>query len=189
MAACSHNLVRPSGEVFVTQALPAGIQIEPTELEGPVFADASGRTLYRWPQKNLRNGNAGDPTGSSFCTSVKTTVNAGLMSPYPAGLVLPDLETRPACTVAWPPASVAAGAKPVGRWTIIQRKDGITQWAYDEAPLYTSHARSATWRRLWGFGPVLGWRRAGHPRTRRAGAGCAARLWSKDNECGALTRD
>ena len=138
VASCSHNLVRPSGEAFVTQALPAGIRVEPTELEGPVFADASGRTLYRWPQKNLRNGNAGDPTGSSFCTSVKTTVNAGLMSPYPAGLVLPDLETRPACTVAWPPAGVAAGAKPVGRWTIIQRKDGIPQWAYDEAPLYTS---------------------------------------------------
>jgi pimeloyl-ACP methyl ester carboxylesterase len=111
MAACSHDLVRPSGEVFVTQALPAGTQIEPTELEGPVFADANGRTLYRWPQKNLRNGNAGDPTGSSFCTSVKTTVNAGLMSPYPAGLVLPDLETRPACTAAWPPAIAAGGAK------------------------------------------------------------------------------
>jgi predicted lipoprotein with Yx(FWY)xxD motif len=138
VAACSHTLVRPGGEGFVAQALPAGIQIEPTELEGPVFADASGRTLYRWPQKNLRNGNAGDPTGSSFCTNVKTTVNAGLMSPYPAGLVLPDLETRPACTTAWPPASVAAGAKPVGRWTIIQRKDGIQQWAYDEAPLYTA---------------------------------------------------
>jgi predicted lipoprotein with Yx(FWY)xxD motif len=138
MAACSPGMVRPGGDEFVTSELPGGIQIEPTELEGPVFADANGRTLYRWPQKNLRNGNAGDPTGSSFCTSVKTTTNAGLMSPYPAGLTLPDLETRPACTVAWPPAMVAAGTKPVGRWTIIQRKDGSKQWAYDGAPLYTS---------------------------------------------------
>ena len=138
MTACSPSVVRPGGEDFVTPELPVGIRIEPTELEGPVFADAAGRTLYRWPQKNLRNGNAGDPTGSSFCTSVKTTVNAGLMSPYPAGLALPDLGTRPACTVAWPPAAVAAGAKPVGRWTIIERKDGIKQWAYDETPLYTS---------------------------------------------------
>jgi predicted lipoprotein with Yx(FWY)xxD motif len=138
IAGCSQAPVRPGGEALVTPELPAGIRIEPTELEGPVFADASGRTLYRWPQKNLRNGNAGDPTGTSFCTSVKTTVNAGLMSPYPAGLVLPDLDSRPACTVAWPPATVAGAAKPVGRWTIIQRKDGLTQWAYDEAPLYTS---------------------------------------------------
>ena len=138
LAACMHGSVRPDAEASVPQALPAGIHIEQTELEGPVFADAAGHTLYRWPQKNLRNGNAGDPTGTSFCTSVKTTVNAGLMSPYPAGLVLPDLDTRPACTVAWPPATAAADAKPVGRWTIIERKDGIKQWAYDGAPLYTS---------------------------------------------------
>ena len=130
--------MRTGDEAFVAQPLPTGIRIEATELEGPVFADAAGHTLYRWPQKNLRNGNAGDPTGTSFCTSAKTTVNAGLMSPYPAGLVLPDLDSRPACTIAWPPATVAAGAKPVGRWTIVERKDGIRQWAYDEAPLYTS---------------------------------------------------
>jgi predicted lipoprotein with Yx(FWY)xxD motif len=139
IAACSPSSVHTGGESLVVPALPLGIRIEPTELEGWVFADASGRTLYRWPQKNLRNGNAGDPTGASFCTSTKTTVNAGLMSPYPAGLVLPDLDTRPACTMAWPPATVAAGAKPMGRWTIIERKDGIRQWAYDEAPLYTSN--------------------------------------------------
>ena len=139
LGACTPGTVRPGGEHAMTTDLPVGIRIEPTELEGPVFADAAGRTLYRWPQKNLRNGNAGDPTGTSFCTSVKTTVNAGLMSPYPAGLVLPDVATRPACTDDWPPAKVAIGAKPVGRWTIIQRKDGIQQWAYDDAPLYTSN--------------------------------------------------
>ena len=116
IGACTTTAVRTGSENFVTTDLPSGIQIEPTELEGPVFADASGRTLYRWPQKNLRNGNAGDPTGTSFCTSVKTTVNAGLMSPYPAGLVLPHSESRPACTDAWPPATVADGARPVGRW-------------------------------------------------------------------------
>ncbi len=142
------------GEEFVAPALPVGIRIEPTELEGPVFADASGRTLYRWPQKNLRNGNAGDPTGTSFCTNTKTTVNAGLMSPYPAGLALPDLDTRVACTVAWPPATVATGGKPMGRWTIIERKDGIKQWAYDEAPLYTSAPGPATRRRVRRFGKV-----------------------------------
>ena len=140
IAACSPGLVRPGGEAYVSAQLPGG---HPDRADGArrpgicrcLRADVR---CIGGLQKNLRNGNAGDPTGTSFCTGVKTTVNAGLMSPYPAGLTLPDLESRPACTVAWPPATVAAGAKPVGRWTIIQRKDGIKQWAYDEAPLYTS---------------------------------------------------
>lgn len=135
---CSSTAVRPAGESWIGTATPSGIRVEPTELEGPVYADAAGKTLYRWPQKNLRNGNAGDPTGTSFCTDVPTKVNAGLMSPYPSGLVLPDAESRPACTTEWPPAIVASGAQPVGRWTIIQRKDGARQWAYDGSPLYTS---------------------------------------------------
>ena len=52
--------------------------------------------------------------------------------------MLPDVESRPACTTEWPPAIAEATAKPVGRWTIIQRKDGGRQWAYDGSPLYTS---------------------------------------------------
>jgi len=45
-----HGAVRPDAEASVPQALPAGIHIEQTELEGPVFAAAAGHTLYRWPQ-------------------------------------------------------------------------------------------------------------------------------------------
>ena len=56
--------MRPAGEAYIVTNTPAGIRVEPTELEGAVYADASGKTLYRWPQKNLRNGNAGDPTGT-----------------------------------------------------------------------------------------------------------------------------
>jgi predicted lipoprotein with Yx(FWY)xxD motif len=138
LGACVSAPTRPEHEAFIVLATPPGIQVEATELEGPVYADAAGKTLYRWPQKNLRNGNAGDPTGASFCTDVPARTNAGLMSPYPAGLVLPDADSRPACTTEWPPALAAAEAKPIGRWTIIQRKDGRRQWAYDGSPLYTS---------------------------------------------------
>jgi hypothetical protein len=95
--------------------------------------------------------------------------------------VLPDLRLdRRAGSLA--PASVAAGAKPVGRWTIIQRKDGIKQW-YDEAPLHIALDQQP--------GDVFG----GSADTRVAtgrppanpsgGAGCAARL-GKNNECRAL---
>ncbi len=123
--------------------MPPGFHVEATELDGPVFADAKGHTLYQWPFKALRNGITGDPKGKSLCEDVVSQTNAGYMSPYPGGLIIPDVETRPSCTQAWPPVLAAADAKPVGAWTIIARKDGTKQWAYDEHPLYTSHLDSA----------------------------------------------
>jgi predicted lipoprotein with Yx(FWY)xxD motif len=51
---------------------------------------------------------------------------------------LPELDQRPSCTEAWPLVSADADAKPIGGWTIIARKDGIRQWAYNGYALYTS---------------------------------------------------
>jgi predicted lipoprotein with Yx(FWY)xxD motif len=42
------------------------------------------------------------------------------------------------CAVNWPPLVAAAGAKPVGEYTIIARDDGRRQWAYKGKPLYVS---------------------------------------------------
>jgi len=53
-------------------------------------------------------------------------------------VVLPELETRPSCTTLWSPVLAAADAKPIGKWTLVDRKDGTKQWAYDEQALYTS---------------------------------------------------
>src|SRR5690554_6214672 len=47
-------------EEYVKVPMPSGFQVVVTELEGPVFADANGRTLYKWPLQNLRNGATGD---------------------------------------------------------------------------------------------------------------------------------
>ena len=60
------------------------------------------------------------------------------MSPYPPGIELPDLENRPSCTDLWPPLYADELAKSIGRWTIVERRDGTRQWAIDEQPLYTS---------------------------------------------------
>src|SRR5579864_7885733 len=90
-------------EPYLSVPMPAGFRVEVSELEGAVFADARGRTLYTWPQHELRNGNAGDPKDRSNCTDTKETLSDGLMSPYPAGMVLPDVATRPSCTQHWPP--------------------------------------------------------------------------------------
>lgn len=126
-------------EEYVAEAMPPGFQVIIAPLEGPVFADARGRTLYTWPLRAQRNGYAGDRPGRpSSCTGEVLQVSAGLMSPYPAGLLLPDLDRRMSCASVWPPVLAQEGAEPVGKWSIIERDDGSRQWAYDGQPLYTS---------------------------------------------------
>jgi predicted lipoprotein with Yx(FWY)xxD motif len=127
-------------EDYIHVPMPPGIQVIQTELEGPVFADARGRTLYSWELKNLRNGDTGDrkKSGVSACTDHVYKETSGLQSPYPGGYLLPELDKRPSCQQLWPPAAAPADAKSVGKWGVITRKDGCKQWTYDNYPLYTS---------------------------------------------------
>ncbi len=128
-----------AAEDYVKVPMPPGINVQPTELEGPVFANAKGRTLYMWPFARMRNGLTGDAKGKSNCGDKPLTETAGLASPWPPGLLLPDLDTRPACTDMWIPELAAADAQPVGAWSLITRADGNKQWAYNEQALYTSN--------------------------------------------------
>ena len=124
---------------YVEEPAPPGFKVMISELEGPIFTLTDGRPVYQWPRKELRNGGSGDVrTSMSACENTKTTVNEGFMSPYPAGLVLPELDTRPTCVEAWPPVIAPADAKPVGKWTLINRRDKTKQWAYEGFALYTS---------------------------------------------------
>jgi predicted lipoprotein with Yx(FWY)xxD motif len=148
-------------ETYVAEPMPAGFSIQPSELEGPVFADERGRTLYMWPYRGMRVSTTGDADNVSACLDEVTTKTAGMMSPYPPGMDLPELETRPACTTAWPPVLVKEGAQPVGNFTIITRTDGRKQWAYNKHALYTSYLDSqpgdvfgATTRETRGDGPA-----------------------------------
>jgi predicted lipoprotein with Yx(FWY)xxD motif len=126
-------------ERYVQEPVPAGVKVFPSKLDGPIYVDAGGRTFYQWPRKELRNGGTGDMKGAaSICDNTKSTENIGLMSPYPPGLTLPDVATRKSCEEMWPPAIAAAGSQPVGKWSIIKRKDGRDQWAYDGFVLYHS---------------------------------------------------
>lgn len=118
--------------------MPPGFQVLASELDGPVFADASGQTLYKWPQHKLRNGYSGEPPGTPLCTDEIVRVTAGLMSPYPPGIRLPDQSSIRSCAKLWPPALAPDGAAPVGKWSTVRRGDGRLQWTYDEQPLYTS---------------------------------------------------
>jgi predicted lipoprotein with Yx(FWY)xxD motif len=134
----AHAAEKRMVEDYAKVPLPPGIQVVVTEEEGPVFADAQGKTLYVWPQQAMRIGFAGDPKGRSACEDTPTTKTAGMMSPYPAGLDLPEIDQRLSCTATWPPVLASEDSKPVDRWTVIDRSDGKKQWAYDNRPVYTS---------------------------------------------------
>jgi predicted lipoprotein with Yx(FWY)xxD motif len=125
-------------EAYINEPMPPGFQVIASHLVGPVFADSRGRTLYTWPLRAQRNGSVADrESKTSTCTDEVLQVSAGLMSPYPAGLQLPDLDKRPSCVSLWPPVLASEGAE-VGKFSIITRDDGSGQWAYDGYPLYTS---------------------------------------------------
>jgi len=125
-------------EQYLNIPTPPGFKVISTELEGPVFSDARGRTIYTWPSHRQRNGYSGETQGKAACYDEVLTVTAGLMSPYPPDILLPELDSRPSCTDLWPPVYADEYAKAVGKWTILDRKDGTRQWAFDEQPLYTS---------------------------------------------------
>jgi predicted lipoprotein with Yx(FWY)xxD motif len=125
-------------EAYAHVPMPPGFQVVATELDGPVFADDKGHTLYTWPIKAMRNGYAGDAKNKSACGNEVTLKSAGLMSPYPPGLDLPEPENHVSCVAFWPPVYAGADAKPVDIWTVITREDGKKQWAYDGHALYTS---------------------------------------------------
>lgn len=125
-------------EDYAKVPMPAGVQVVVTELDGPVFADAQGKTLYIWPQRAMRVGYSGDAKGKTTCTDEITKKTAGMMSPWPPGLDLPEVESRLSCAAMWPPMVAPDDAKPIGKWTTITRPDGKKQWAYDERPVYTS---------------------------------------------------
>ena len=125
-------------EDYIHVPMPPGIQVVVTELEGPVFADAQGHTLYKWPKDQLRNGDAGEIEFKPTCDDQRHRENLGFMSPYPGGLELPEVDARPTCTQAWPPLIAPADAKETGKFKPTDRPDGRKQWTYEGWSLYTS---------------------------------------------------
>jgi predicted lipoprotein with Yx(FWY)xxD motif len=124
---------------FESEEMPPGFQVVATELEGPVFADPNGKTLYTWPLNKIRNGDIGEVKGKApTCSDEVQRTTSGYMSPYPGGFELPELDKRPSCTQEWPPVIAAPGAEPVGKFAIIEGPRGRQQWSYDGYPLYTS---------------------------------------------------
>ncbi|TWI58347.1 putative lipoprotein with Yx(FWY)xxD motif [Pseudomonas duriflava] len=41
------------------------------------------------------------------------------------------------CAENWPPLEAMAGETGSGKWSVVTREDGISQWSYKGKPLYT----------------------------------------------------
>ena len=122
-------------EPYTHEPMPPGFQVVYNELEGPLYADADGKTLYTWPMRSDGIDTVGEEAGKPTCGDdvVQTTIT--LNDIYHAGLLLPQPRS---CVQEWPPVLAPADAKPVGSWTIVARPDGRKQWAYEGYALYTS---------------------------------------------------
>ncbi len=47
------------------------------------------------------------------------------------------------CAEKWPPFAPAAGESPNATFSIIEREDGLQQWAYQKVPMYLFHEDEA----------------------------------------------
>jgi predicted lipoprotein with Yx(FWY)xxD motif len=122
--------------LFSTSALlrsePIVEERPPTEvrmtLQGPIYT-VRGMTLYSTPSL--------DSPGKSACTNVelRTANHPAQRWTYPLPYAPGE---RRSCIQKWPPLQAAAKAKPTGDWTIVDREDGIRQWAFRGNPVYFS---------------------------------------------------
>ena len=124
-------------EDYMPEPMPPGFQVVGTDTQGPLFADAQGKSLYIWRSVPLRQGHVGEDPGNPSCNDEHLTMSDGQYSIYGPAL-LPEVDKRPTCTTAWPPVLAPADAKPVGKWSIVNRKDGSKQWAYENYAVYNS---------------------------------------------------
>jgi predicted lipoprotein with Yx(FWY)xxD motif len=112
-----------------TNPMPPGIGIRVT-LDGPVFVDAKGMTLYK----------VSSPEDLKSCDDRRhaeiqfDSLEGGVDFPVTTS----DADTGRTCVQKHPPLRALEDAKPIGKWSIRRRDDGSKQWAYDGEPLYTS---------------------------------------------------
>lgn len=126
-------------EAYIQEPLPSAVQVVGTEVDGPVYATAQGRTLYVWPENDQNDqGVRGEREGKPTCTDVVTRVTAGFHEPYPPNLIEVDVDKRPSCAAVWPPFYADSDAKPVGKWSLVDHPSGRKQWAFDGLATYTS---------------------------------------------------
>ena len=105
---------------------PSNIRLQETEM-GVVFTDSRGMTLY--------TDNSDPKENVPACTDNKDSreYRGEATEPHPNNPVA----SPSTCLMKHPPV-LTGDAKPVGAWTVLERSNGIKQWAYRGHPVYTS---------------------------------------------------
>ena len=115
-----------------SDAMPPGIGIR-ISVEGPIFVDPNGMTLYRLYGNHGTQMIEGCSDHHGAVTLLPTLEGS---AGFPVNA--PDMATRRTCAQKRLPLRAPEGARPVGNWSIHLRDDGTNQWAYGGEPLYTS---------------------------------------------------
>jgi predicted lipoprotein with Yx(FWY)xxD motif len=101
----------------------------------------TGSVLAQYGTQNSNSGMSSTPMGttSSMPTTGKNNllVDQNGMTVYTYDKDTPGTSNCTGkCATVWPPLLAPAGATASGKFSIITRKDGAKQWAYDGKPLY-----------------------------------------------------
>ena len=118
------------GAAPVVKAADSGappVTVRMTE-DGPVFATTQGMTLYTWPAEDTSPGKA-------LCNSERLREGR---DPFSNVVPLPNPDHRRTCAEKWIPLAASADARAQAPWSLVDRKEGAKQWAYEGHPLYAS---------------------------------------------------
>lgn len=107
-------------------SLPDTIAIGSSDAAGPIYTTAEGMTLYRNGMDQPENGTFG-------CSDTRHE-----RTPGEEGYPIPGAAFRSTCVDRWRPYRAGPDAMAVGGFDVVERPDGVRQWAFDGAPLYTS---------------------------------------------------
>ena len=108
-----------TGRPTASPAKSPGIRLT---LEGPVYVDDDGMTLYR-----------GSPTCDNSLESPVRLIQAEGAVPFEVSTT----RTK-SCLTKNPPFLAHRGSRQFGEWSIIDRVDGTRQWALEGTPLFRS---------------------------------------------------
>ncbi|MCY4565093.1 MAG: hypothetical protein OXE40_11545 [Gammaproteobacteria bacterium] len=106
--------------------LPEAMAIGSSDTAGPIYTTAEGMTLYR-------NGMDQPEEGTFGCSDTRHE-----RTPGEEGYPIPGAAFRSTCVNRWRPYRAGPDAVTQGDFGIVERPDGVRQWAFDGSPLYTS---------------------------------------------------
>ena len=121
------SVVVPAVAMVVREPMPPEVSVGFSDFSGLIYTTALGMTLYVTGMDEAKPGTFG-------CTEIVYKKGGRGAAAYS----LPRAEHRESCLDRRPIFAADETARPVGKWSIVDRPNGQQQWAYDGHPLYLS---------------------------------------------------